>query len=101
MKQAIAADVDYRCEGNTQVLACRGDARNPRAPCQQSVSGFTVKNLHPIHLFHMSEAKNELVDNSICTDRPADEFKCCIVGITEDEVIEIKMAETGSSNTTS
>jgi hypothetical protein len=49
----------------------------------------------------MSETKDKLVDDSVCTDCPADEFERSIVGIIEDEVVEIEVAETSSSNASS
>lgn len=49
----------------------------------------------------MSETKDKLVDDSVRTDCPADEFKRSIVGIIEDEVVEIEVAETSSSNASS
>jgi hypothetical protein len=49
----------------------------------------------------MSETKDKFVDNSVCTDCPADELKCSVIGIIEDKVVEIEVAETSSSNASS
>jgi hypothetical protein len=49
----------------------------------------------------MSETKDKLVDDSVCTNCPADELERSIIGIIKDKVVEIEVAETGSSNASS
>lgn len=49
----------------------------------------------------MGEDENELIDDSIRSYRSADQFQGRIVGIVEDEVIEVKVTQSRSPNTTS
>jgi len=43
--------------------------------------------------------ENELIDDSISSDRPADQFQCRIIGVIEDEVIKVKVTQARSTNT--
>jgi hypothetical protein len=37
------------------------------------------------------EDENELIHNAISSDCPADQFQGCVLGIIEDEVIQVKV----------
>lgn len=56
---------------------------------------------HPVHLLQVGEDENELIDDSIRSYRSADQFQGRIVGVVENEVIEVKVTQSRSPNTTS
>lgn len=46
----------------------------------------------PVYLLVMCEAKDELVDNPIDAHGSADKLQRCVIGVVEDEVIQIEFA---------
>jgi c-di-GMP-binding flagellar brake protein YcgR len=57
------------------------------------------KYSHPVHLLDVRKDENELIDNSISSDGPTDQFQSRVVGIIEDEVIKIEVTQSRSTNT--
>lgn len=52
----------------------------------------------PVNLFVVCETKDELVDHPIDAHSSANEFKCCVIGIVEDEMVEIELAQASSAD---
>lgn len=58
-------------------------------------------DLHPVHLPNVGEHENELIDDSVRSHGPTDQFQSCIVGIIENEVMEVKVTQSRSPNAAS
>lgn len=52
----------------------------------------------PVDFFHMGQRENELVNNPIGANGPADELQRGVVRVVEDKMVEVEMAQAGPSN---
>lgn len=46
-----------------------------------------LDHLQPVNLPVVGEAEDKLIDNAVNPHSSANEFKCCVVWIVEDEII--------------
>lgn len=46
----------------------------------------------------MSEIEDELVNHSVYAYRPANKLQCCVVRVTKDKVISVKVSKLDSSD---
>lgn len=48
----------------------------------------------------MSEAEDEFIHHTVCTDRSADQIEPRVVGVVENEVVQVEVAQSSPTDTT-
>lgn len=94
--QPVSPNVHNGRERDTKRLSSRWDSGD--SECINTERCKRRGHSQPVNLLVVREAKDELVDNSINAYSPTDEFKRCIVGVVEYEMIEIEFAQASPAN---
>lgn len=95
MVQPVASDIHDGCKWDAEILS---SGWYPRDSSGSASAEKYQQYSQPVNLFVMGNTEVELVNHSINSNRSTDEFETCIVGVVEDEVMQVELGQAGSPN---
>lgn len=104
MVQAITSNVNNGCKWDAHGFPGwwdTGDSSGHLLSLPWLKGIVNIDYSQPVHLLVVGEAEDEFIDNPVNTHRSANKFKRSVVGIVEDEIIEIEFAQLLSADSSS